>query len=146
MGSRLVRVVVRFQFFRFVRMAVRAVFLLMVVLVLLRIACVGMLVRMLMLMFVFVDVVVFMSVHRLFVRVLMGMSMSVFVLVLVAVIVLTFHRISSLYKDCSHFLEDSRQMPPCTARPDDRCQIYALRPSFHRWKRRPSDTTRPGAR
>ena len=105
------------------------------------------LMHMLMLMFVFVDIwSVFIDVHRLFVRVFMGMSMSVFVLVLVAVIVLTFHRISSLYKDCSHFLEDSRQMPPCTARPDDRCQIYALRPSFHRWKRRPSDTTRPGAR
>jgi hypothetical protein len=41
------------------------------VLVLMRIACTGMLVPMLMLMFVFVDVVVFMSVRRLVVRVLM---------------------------------------------------------------------------
>jgi hypothetical protein len=49
-----VRVLVGFQFFRFVRMTVRAVFLLMLVLV-----------------SVFMDVVVFMSVRGLVVRVLM---------------------------------------------------------------------------
>ena len=50
------RVLVWFQFFRLVRMAVRAVFLLMLVLVLVS---------------VFMDVVVFMSVRGLVVRVLM---------------------------------------------------------------------------
>ena len=78
-------------------MVVRAVFPLMRVLVLLRIVCVGMLVRMFMLMLVFVDVVVLVSVRRLVVGVLMCVSMSVFVLMLVAMIVLTFHRISSLF-------------------------------------------------
>ena len=93
------RVVVRLQFLRLVRMIVRPVFPLMLVRVLLRIACVGMLVPMpmLMFMFVFVDVVVLVSVRRLVVGVLMCMCVSVFVLMLVAMIVLTFHRISSLF-------------------------------------------------
>jgi hypothetical protein len=86
-----VRVLVWFQFFRFVRVAVRAVFPLMFVLVCLSIVCVGMLVRMLMLVFVFVDVVVLVSVRRLVVGVFVFVSMSVFVLMLVAMIVLTFH-------------------------------------------------------
>ena len=90
------RVLVWFQFFRFVGMTVRAVFLLMLVLVFMSIARMGMLVPMLVLMFVFVDVVVLVSVCRLVVRVLVCMSMSVFVLMLVAAIVLTFHWISSL--------------------------------------------------
>ena len=85
------RVVVWFQLFRLVRMAVRAVFPLM--LVPFRIAVVGMLV----LMFVFVDVVVFMSVRGFVVRVFMCMGMSVFVLMLVAMIVFTFHWVSSLF-------------------------------------------------
>lgn len=79
------RVVVWFQLFHLVRMTVRAVFALM--LVLFRVACVGML--------VFVDVVVFVSVIRPVVGVLMVMSMSVFVLMLVAMVVLAFHRIPS---------------------------------------------------
>ena len=85
------RVVVRFQFIRLVRVTVRAVFSL--VLVLLRIALMGMLV----LMFVFVDVVVLMSVHGFVVRVLVCMGMSVFVLMLVAMIVFTCHWVSSLF-------------------------------------------------
>ena len=93
----LVRVVVWFQFLRLVRMIVRPVFPLMLVRVLLRIACVGMLVPMLMFMFVFVDVFVLVSVRRLVVGVLMCMCVSVFVLMLVAMIVLTFHRVSSLF-------------------------------------------------
>ena len=93
----LMRVVVRLQFLRLVRMTMRPVFPLMLVRVLLSIACVGMLVPMLMLMFVFVDVVVLVSVRRLVVGVLMCMCVSVFVLMLVAMIVLTFHRISSLF-------------------------------------------------
>ena len=92
------RVLVWFQFFRLVRMTVRAVFPLMFVLVFWSIARMGMLVRVLMLMFVFVDVVVFVSVRRLVVRVLVCMSMSVFVLMLVAMIVLIFHWVSSLFK------------------------------------------------
>ena len=50
------RVLVWFQFLRFVGMTVRAVFLLMLVLVFMSIARMGMLVPMLVLMFVFVDV------------------------------------------------------------------------------------------
>jgi hypothetical protein len=84
-------VVVWLQFFRLVRMIVRAVLPLMLVLVLLRIARVGMLVHVLMRMFVFVDVFVLVSVRRLVVGVLVCMSMSAFVLMLVAMIVLTFH-------------------------------------------------------
>jgi hypothetical protein len=95
-GLRLVRVVVWFQFFRPVRMIVRAVFALVLVRVL-RIACMGMLVLMLVLMFVFVLVFVLVSVGRPIVGVFMCMRMSVFVLMLVAMIVLTFHRISSLF-------------------------------------------------
>lgn len=74
-------------------MVVRAVLSLMLVFVLLRIACVGMLVRMLML--VLVCVVVFVSVRDPIVGVLMSVRMSVFVLVfmLVAMIVLAFHQI-----------------------------------------------------
>ena len=86
-------VLVWHQFLRLVRMIVRAVFPPMLVVVLLRIACVGMLVRMFMLMFVFVDVVVLVSMRRPIVFVLMCMSMSVLVLMLVAVIVFAFHRI-----------------------------------------------------
>jgi len=93
----LVRVVVRLQFLRLVRMIVRPVFPLMLVRVLFRIARVGMFVPMLMFMVVFVDVVVLVSVRRLVVGVLMCMCVSVFVLMLVAMIVLTFHRISSLF-------------------------------------------------
>jgi len=78
-------------------MIVRAVFPLMLVRVLLRIAWVGMFVPMLMFVFVFVDVVVLVSVRRLVVGVLMCMCVSVFVPMLVAMIVLTFHRISSLF-------------------------------------------------
>ena len=92
------RVIVWFQFFRFVRMIVRAVFPLVLVLMFLSVTCMGMLVRVLVLMFVFVHVVVLVSVRRLVVGVLVCMSMSVFVLVLVAMIVLTFHRISSLFQ------------------------------------------------
>ncbi len=80
-----------FQFFRFVRMIVRAVFPLMLVPVFLSVARMGMLVLVLVLMFVFVDVVVLMNVRGLVVGVLVCMSMSVLVLMLVAVIVLTFH-------------------------------------------------------
>jgi hypothetical protein len=95
-----VRVLVWFQFFRFVGMTVRAVFPLMFVLVFWSIARMGMLVLMLVLMFVFVDVVVLVSVRSLVVGVFMCMSMSVLVLMLmlVTVIVLTFHWISSLFK------------------------------------------------
>ena len=76
-------------------MNVRAVFPRMLVLVLVRIACVGVLVHMLVHMLMFVDVVVFVSVLRPVVGVLMVMSMSVFVLMLVAMVVLAFHRIPS---------------------------------------------------
>ena len=86
-------VVVWFQLLRLVRMVVRAVLSLMLVFVLLRIACVGMLVRMQMLVFVLVDVVVFVGVRGPIVGVLMGMRMSVLMLVLVAMIVLAFHQI-----------------------------------------------------
>ena len=101
------RVVVWFQFFRIVRMIVRAGISRVLVFVLLRIACVGMFVRMLMLMFVFVDVVVFVRVLNLIVGVLMGMSMSmsVFVLMLVAMFVLAFHRIPSVFNN------DERTLP-----------------------------------
>ena len=85
------RVVVWFQRFRLVRMAVRAVFVFM--LVLFRVTLMGMLVP----MFVFVDVVVFMSVRGFVVWVLMCMGMSVFVLMLVAMIVFTCHWVSSLF-------------------------------------------------
>jgi hypothetical protein len=77
-------------------MIVRAVFSLVLVVVLVGTACVGMLVRVLVLMFVVVDVVVFVGVLNPIVGVLMLMGMSVFVLVLVAVIVFAFHRISSV--------------------------------------------------
>ena len=96
------RVLVWFQFFRFVRMTVRAVFPLVPVLVFLSIACMGMLVPMLVLMFVFVDVVVLVSVRRLVVGVLVFVSMSVFVLMLVAMIVLTFHWIPPSSKRQTH--------------------------------------------
>ena len=79
------RVLVWFQFLRFVGMTVRAVFLLMLVLVFMSIARMGMLVPMLVLMFVFVDVVVLVSVLRPIVRVLVCMRMSVFVLMAVIV-------------------------------------------------------------
>jgi hypothetical protein len=72
-------------------MIVRPVLSGMLVFVLVRIACVGMLVRMLMLMFMAVDMGVLVSVRDLVVGVLMGMSMSV--LMLVAMNVLAFHRI-----------------------------------------------------
>ncbi len=87
-------VAVWLQFLRLVRMAVRAMLSRVLVFVLLRIACLGMCVRMLMLMFVFVDMVVFMSVRNPIVGVLMGMGVGVIVLMLMAMIVLTFHRIS----------------------------------------------------
>ena len=73
------------RFARLMRMTVRAVFALVLVFMLVKIARVGMLVC--------VDVLVFVSVRNPIVGVLMQMSMSVFVLVLVAMIVRTFHRI-----------------------------------------------------
>jgi uncharacterized membrane protein len=78
-------------------MIVRAVLFFMLVFMLVRIASVGMLVRMLMLMFVFVDVVVFVSVRNTIVGVLMGMGMRMSVFVLVAMIVFAFHRIPSIF-------------------------------------------------
>ena len=118
-------------------MIVRAVFPLMRVLVLLRIVCVGMLVR----MFMLVDVVVLVSVRRLVVGVLMCMGMSVFVLMLVAMIVSTFHWVSSLFsvwrmansdKSILADRQQREQRKPCPAR--------------HNRNRKPSDTARPGAR
>jgi len=83
------RVVVWFQLFHPVRMTMRTVFALM--LVLFRVACVGMFVPML----VFVDMIVFVSVLRPVVGVLMLMRMSV--LMFVAVVVLAFHQIPSVF-------------------------------------------------
>ena len=75
------RVIVWFQLLLLVRMVVRAGLSLMLVFVLLRVAWMGMLVRMPMLVFVLVGVVVFVSVRGPIVGVLMGVRMSMLVLV-----------------------------------------------------------------